>query len=657
MKGRKTSSEQERSVFYQPAWGEAWVHADWTGDPGHYTVPWKGATSLAVLDVRPTRSDSDVTEPRWYHVFLRCGQCFKRNVAPTQGGDARVNASLPPPPPPPLPSPSPKRVKAQLRGIPLQNLVAWVKVHLDDSGDLHQNMHAFNDRIIKPVCEKNGCSVAEYLKISQNVDVGEVDVFANHSWDSRVQSTMLSFEGVFKAREWPKSLRIWMCSFALHQMKVKEELGDRIEKSPFALVLRNMHGRNLKRFIVLVDTDCGLFSRAWCLFEEMKAIDYEMDLILATPEGDIGTGSVPPRFLKQIMDIVRHLDVKNAQCSSDADLKMIKKEIDEKVRGGFDGMTRALKARFRKGVEAAREVLDDCTGEGLLTINQEDLSVNFSRENLLGKGSFCAVYRACYHNQNVAAKVFDLFAVANPKQREELIASARKEFKFLQKVRHPNVVYSFGLVEETDVSLLVVMEMCKTTLHVRLIAEGVGNEQTQVEVIPADICKRYLFEIAAGLAFIHSKKVLHGDMKSMNVLIDDKDVMKIADFGLSSTTGTFASFSTSGGMKGSYPWSPPERVLDLCAATTKSDTYSFGCIIYEVVMRCTPWENLDIAQIVAKICTGCSLLDHKRLHPILSTPEYQDLVRLIRDCLQREQSRRPEMKTLVGEFADWDCLT
>ena len=87
-------------------------------------------------------------------------------------------------------------------------------------------------------------------------------------------------------------------------------------------------------------------------------------------------------------------------------------------------------------------------------------------------------------------------------------------------------------------------------------------------------------QISAGLAYLHSKDVIHGDVKGANVLISPALTAQLCDFGLSK----FADTATStGGKGGSLPWLSPERMDRPDSPRTKeSDVYAFGMTIYEV---------------------------------------------------------------------------
>ena len=103
---------------------------------------------------------------------------------------------------------------------------------------------------------------------------------------------------------------------------------------------------------------------------------------------------------------------------------------------------------------------------------------------------------------------------------------------------------------------------------------------------------RVVAEVAAGMAYLHANNVVHRDLKSPNVLLDDALCARITDFGLS----TFAHdhSKTVSKVAGTPHWASPEQLLEqkLYADT---DVFSFGVIVWEVLFHCRPWHHGEFA--------------------------------------------------------------
>ena len=130
----------------------------------------------------------------------------------------------------------------------------------------------------------------------------------------------------------------------------------------------------------------------------------------------------------------------------------------------------------------------------------------------------------------------------------------------------------------------IVLELCEGTLA------GVINKTYKRPELSSDMT--VLNEIATGLAFIHSKKLVHRDIKPDNILISSNGRIKISDFDLCKETSTNHTYLVSGPFKGTKFWMPKELLnlsnnnsTPVVKGSIKSDIFSAGCVFFYFVTR------------------------------------------------------------------------
>ncbi|KAG8300487.1 hypothetical protein J6590_074770 [Homalodisca vitripennis] len=164
------------------------------------------------------------------------------------------------------------------------------------------------------------------------------------------------------------------------------------------------------------------------------------------------------------------------------------------------------------------------------------------------------------------------------------------EAKILQELKHPNIVGFRGFSKTDDGRQVLAMEVCNESLG-NLIEESAENGETRFQ---PDKILTVIAGIAKGLQYLHEEKeLLHGDIKSHNVLIKGNfEEIKLCDFGVSLPLRT-ASVED---YVGTGAWSAPET-LDEGPLTDRADIFSLGLVIWEMLTLRTP--NVDVSESVS----------------------------------------------------------
>ncbi|GKV09715.1 hypothetical protein SLEP1_g21172 [Rubroshorea leprosula] len=280
----------------------------------------------------------------------------------------------------------------------------------------------------------------------------------------------------------------------------------------------------------------------------------------------------------------------------------------------------------------------------------EKATDNFDPSKELGEGGFGTVYHGVLSDGHVVA-VKRLFE-KNLKRVEQFI----NEIKILADIRHPNLVTLYGCTSRHSRELLLVYEYIPNGT----VADHLHGRRAKSGLLTWPVRLRVAIESANALAYLHGKEIIHRDVKTSNILLDNSFHVKVADFGLSRLFPNDVTH-VSTAPQGTPGYVDPEY-YQCYHLTDKSDVYSFGVVLIELISAKQAVDtnrhhfDINLANMVI------SRIQNQALHELVDPPlafETDFAVRkmvatvaeLAFQCLQQERDMRPSMEEVLGDDA------
>lgn len=253
----------------------------------------------------------------------------------------------------------------------------------------------------------------------------------------------------------------------------------------------------------------------------------------------------------------------------------------------------------------------------------EVMSDEITYDKQIGAGSFGAVWKGHCRGHEVAIKQCK---VGDHKDAEMLV----KEIRYLQRLRHERLVAFLGCCNSPP-HVILLMEFCRGgSLHNLLFSRKKNP--------PMEIKLRMAFQVAEGLAYLHGLSIVHRDLKTMNIVMDDRANCKICDFGLTITLEK--THMTIKSLQGSPRYMAPEQFESSAKITEKVDIWQMGCIMLELFCLTVPFSSCQNIQQIAT-----ELLMKKKPPPIPDSADPRARA-FIHACFRIHPKQRPDAEAL-----------
>ncbi|XP_066595119.1 uncharacterized protein [Prorops nasuta] len=273
-------------------------------------------------------------------------------------------------------------------------------------------------------------------------------------------------------------------------------------------------------------------------------------------------------------------------------------------------------------------------------------------QTVLGQGNFGQVWKAEADDLTGHQGTTRLVAVktvkegAADREKEDLV----RELEIMQQLgSHPNVVTLLGCCTEEEPHYLILEYVMYGKLLAYLRDHRTRQDFYNFSEDSAALTSRDLtvfgYCVARGMEYLASKKIIHRDLAARNVLVDHNKLCKIADFGMSRFANSDGEVIETRHGRNALPirWMAPESLM-YSLFTTKTDVWSFGILMWEIVtLGSTPYPDMTAREVMRNVQSGYRL----------ERPSHcrSELFRVIARCWHADPDRRPEFQTLRRDLA------
>jgi serine/threonine protein kinase len=271
---------------------------------------------------------------------------------------------------------------------------------------------------------------------------------------------------------------------------------------------------------------------------------------------------------------------------------------------------------------------------------------------ILGAGGFGVVRKGTYQEgprmYSVALKIMSEQNQSNVTLRNKFF----EEVSLLMELRSPFLVEVYGVCD-----FMLVMEL----MSLGSLYNVIGSNQSVIEGM--EIRLQVMLDTMKGIEYLHENNLIHGDLKSPNILLTEEGSSlkaKLSDFSLSRLNSGQCQCQNQSGNQNSNPnqnqvgnssapistkWAAPELLEGLSQPSRESDIYAFGMVMWELLSLRRPYFGLSSGAIIRKIGMG-----EREVIPNDTPPE---LSRLIVSCWNENREKRPVSGVIIGEIVSF----
>ncbi|GAM25284.1 hypothetical protein SAMD00019534_084590 [Acytostelium subglobosum LB1] len=253
----------------------------------------------------------------------------------------------------------------------------------------------------------------------------------------------------------------------------------------------------------------------------------------------------------------------------------------------------------------------------------------------VGEGAFSEVWEGWWNGIHVAIKKLKMIG-----DEEQFKERFLREVENLKKgANHQNIVMFVGACYKP--ACIITEYMSGGSLYSVL-----HNPNTQPKTkYTFPLVLKMAMDVALGLMYLHSLNIVHRDLTSQNILLDEYGNLKISDFGLSREKPTDGSMAMTNGGICNPRWRPPEITKNLGHYSEKLDVFCFSLVVWELLTSEIPFADLDGSQASAQVA-------YAGLRPPIPETVDREFAALLVQCWATEPDERPAFTNIVAKLKE-----
>ncbi|KAF8333055.1 kinase-like domain-containing protein [Cantharellus anzutake] len=260
------------------------------------------------------------------------------------------------------------------------------------------------------------------------------------------------------------------------------------------------------------------------------------------------------------------------------------------------------------------------------------------RRALVGQGSYAKVYRGDFGMHTVCIKVLKEIHISSGQDViTKFCRRMLREVKVWAALRHPNIVAFHGwILEFSDEDYTTCAKLISAWCEGGTVLEYTGQA-------PNADRRRLEMDVSEGLTYLHSKDVIHGDIKPENIVVNAEGSAMLCDFGLSSVLDDLSTYAEGSSAVGTLRYTSPELLsCHVQDRDRRSDVWAFGCASGQVLYDKRPYATaLNIFEVHRAVVNGEAPYEWDECDEFLAN---------IERCLKQDPEERPTIEEVTQNF-------